>query len=51
MQAKMPAQAAAKPIRRMFSRPLPTMPSSLSRPNLSLFVPLALLPFDQSAGA
>src|SRR5258707_666231 len=49
--ARMPAQAAAKALRRMFVRVLPTMPSSLSRPNLSFFCPLALLPFDQLAGA
>jgi len=47
----MPVQAAAKALRRMFSLTLPTMPSSLSRPNLSFFVPLTLLAFDQLAGA
>src|SRR3954453_16713582 len=49
--AKMPAQAAAKALRRMFSLTLPTMPFSLSRPNLLFFVRLTLLPFNQLAGA
>src|SRR5262245_18668998 len=47
---KMPAQAAAKTLRRMFSLTLPNMPSSLSRPNLSFFVRRTLLAFDQLAG-
>src|SRR3979409_396546 len=47
--AKMPAQAAAKALRRMFPRS--TMPSLPVAPEPIFFVPLALLPLDQLAGA